>query len=57
MSQTLSNKKNIKTLNQKDVFPNIETLNVDFEDRLTGKAIIIDSEQKIALVGTTVNFI
>lgn len=49
--------KHIKTIYQKNIFPNLETLDVDFEDRLTGKAIIIDDKQKIASVGTTVNFI
>lgn len=47
----------IKTIYQKDIFPNMEMAEVDFEDRLTGKAIIIDNEDKIAMVGTTVNFI
>lgn len=49
--------KPLATLRQKDVFPdkedNIE--NIEFEDRLTGKAIIFDEGKNIALVGTKVN--
>ena len=53
----MQNIKSIKTLYQKDVFPNMELVDVEFEDRLTGKAIIVDDEGNIALVGTSVNFI
>ena len=49
--------KNLKTFYQKDIFPNMKSAEVVFEDRLTGKAIIIDHEDKIALVGSSVNHI
>ena len=53
----MQNIKSLKTLYQKDIFPSMELLDVEFEDRLTGKAIIVDSEDRIALVGTSLNFI
>jgi ADP-ribose pyrophosphatase YjhB (NUDIX family) len=53
----MENYKNIKTLYQKDIFPKMEDTEVAYEDRATGKSIVIDKEDKIALVGTTVNYI
>lgn len=35
----------------------MENSEIVFEDRITGKAIVVDKENKIALVGTTVNHI
>lgn len=35
----------------------MEVIEVVFEDRLTGKSILLDSEHKIALVGTTINYL
>ena len=45
----------IQTINQIDVFPNMPVTTVDFLDRLTGKAIVLDSDSKIALVGSSLN--
>jgi ADP-ribose pyrophosphatase YjhB (NUDIX family) len=47
----------LATFNQKDIFPEQEDnkQNIIFEDRLTGKAIVFDHENKIALVGNKVN--
>ena len=56
-NKSMQNIKSLKTIYQKDIFPNIEIIDVEFEDRLTGKAIIIDKENKIAMVGSSVNFI
>lgn len=53
----MQNAKVLKIFTQKDVFPNMEIVEVEFEDRLTGKSIIVDSDDKIALVGSTVNHI
>ncbi len=48
--------KNIKTIYQKDVFPELlEEQYIEFTDRKTGKAIIVDSEGKIGLVGNKQN--
>ncbi|MFA6390967.1 MAG: NUDIX domain-containing protein [Patescibacteria group bacterium] len=47
----------LKTHYEKDIFPNREPSDVDFKDRITGKCIMVDSEGKIALVGTTVHYI
>lgn len=49
--------KPIAIFTQKDVFPNQEDNKQDvvFEDRLTGKAIVFDYDNKIALVGNRVN--
>lgn len=49
--------KNLGTLHQRDIFPQMEEVSCDFEDRLTGKSIILNGEGNIALVGTTVNYI
>jgi len=49
--------KKIKIHYEKDIFPNRETAEVLFLDRLTGKCIILDAEQKVGLVATTVNYI
>lgn len=49
------NTQTIKTFTQKDIFPNMECINVIFEDRLTGKVIVLDKDNKIALVGASVN--
>jgi len=41
---------------QKDVFPEQKAQkNVVFEDRLTGKAIVFDQENNVALIGNKVN--
>ena len=49
--------KKLKTFTQTDVFPeredNKEKMN--FEDRITGKAIVFDDDNNIALVGNKVN--
>lgn len=48
--------KNIKTIYQKDVFPELlEEKCTEFTDRKTGKAIIVDSEGEICLVGNKQN--
>lgn len=47
--------KNIFTIHEKDVYPDKKTEPVEYEDRLTVKAIVIDSEGKIGLVGNTQN--
>jgi 8-oxo-dGTP diphosphatase len=46
---------NLKTFIQKDVFPDMELIDVAFEDRLTGKSIVTDSDGKIAFVGASVS--
>jgi ADP-ribose pyrophosphatase YjhB (NUDIX family) len=51
------NKPLLKTVRQSDVFPKLPNSDVLFEDRLTGKSIIVDNNHDIALVGTTVNYI
>lgn len=49
--------KSLAIFNQKDVFPEQDDNKQDivFEDRPTGKAIVFDNENKIALVGNKVN--
>lgn len=49
--------KNLGTFTQKDVFPKKEDdrEKINFEDRVTGKAIVYDDNNKVALVGTKVN--
>ncbi len=47
----------IKTYKQKDIFPAMADLEVEFKDRITGKSIILDDNNNLALVGTTVNHI
>jgi len=48
--------KKIITIYEKDVYPEKELLeNIDYTDRATGKAIIIDDENMIALVGNKQN--
>lgn len=44
---------------ENDIFPKSKHLDseVFFEDRLTGKAIVIDNEKKIALVGNSINYL
>lgn len=44
--------KNFCTIYQRDIFPDMPVVNLDVDcvDRLTGKAIIIDTDGKIALV-------
>jgi len=49
--------KHIRTNYEKDIFPKREYEEVVFEDRVTGKGIVFNNEQKIALVGTTVHYI
>lgn len=48
--------KKIATIYQRDVFPEmIEDPNIEYVDRNTGKAIVIDSDGKIGLVGNKQN--
>lgn len=48
--------KKITTIYQKDVFPElVEDPNIEYADRNTGKAIIIDNDDKIGLVGNKQN--
>src|SRR3989344_4551802 len=47
--------KNISTIYEKDVYPDKKTEDVIFEDRLTVKAIALDSDGKIGLVGNRQN--
>lgn len=44
--------KNFRTIHQKDIFPDMPVVNPDGDcvDRLTGKAIMIDTDGKVALV-------
>ena len=43
---------NFSTIHQKDIFPDMPVVNLDIDcvDRLTGKAVIIDNDGKVALV-------
>ena len=52
-----NNIKHLKTFYQKDIFPNMEISDTVLEDRITGKAIMTDSEGKIALVGSDVSLL
>ena len=56
---SLDNKKNTKismTLRDKDIFPNTQDLShVIWNDRLTGKVVLFNEEDKIALIGNKVN--
>ena len=49
--------RNLGTLTQKDIFPEKEDdkEKINFEDRITGKAIVFDEDDNIALVGNKVN--
>lgn len=48
--------KKITTIYQKDIFPELEeNLGVEYIDRKTGKAIIVDNEGKVGLVGNKQN--
>lgn len=49
--------KSLATHMQKDIFPKQpdNKAEIVFEDRLTGKAVVFDNENKMALVGTKVN--
>ncbi|PIQ66651.1 MAG: hypothetical protein COV96_00325 [Candidatus Zambryskibacteria bacterium CG11_big_fil_rev_8_21_14_0_20_42_18] len=49
--------KNLRTFIQKDIFPEKEDdkEKINFEDRITGKAIVFDDDNNIALVGNRVN--
>lgn len=48
--------KHLKTLHEKDVFPGkITDPNIIYSDRLTGKAIVFDMDNNIALVGNKQN--
>lgn len=49
--------KTLGTFTQKDVFPEKEDdkEKINFEDRITGKAIVFDDDNNVALVGTKVN--
>jgi len=49
--------KSVRTIYQTDVFPNMLVTKVDFLDRLTGKAIVVDKEEKIVLVGSSLNHV
>lgn len=45
------------TFTQKDIFPEKEDNKekINFEDRITGKAIVFDDDKNVALIGTKVN--
>jgi len=47
----------LATFREKDVFPNLKTdeSNMDYKDRLTGKAIVFNDKNEIALVGNRIN--
>ncbi len=47
--------KNICTIHESDVYPDKKAGHVEYEDRLTVKAIVLDSEGKIGLVGNKQN--
>lgn len=47
--------KKIHTINENDVYPNKKSEEVTFEDRLTVKAIVLDLDGKIGLVGNKQN--
>lgn len=47
--------KNICAIHENDVYPYKKTEPVEYEDRLTVKAIVLDSEEKIGLVGNKQN--
>lgn len=47
--------KKIRTIHEDDVYPGKKTEIVEYEDRLTVKAIVIDSEEKIGLIGNKQN--
>jgi ADP-ribose pyrophosphatase YjhB (NUDIX family) len=47
--------KNICTIQEKDVYPDKKTELVEYEDRLTVKAIVLDTEGRIGLVGNKQN--
>lgn len=48
--------KKIAVIYEKDIYPEKkEASNIKYEDRITGKAIILDDENKIALVGNRQN--
>jgi ADP-ribose pyrophosphatase YjhB (NUDIX family) len=47
--------KNICTIQEKDVYPGKKTELVEYEDRLTVKAIVLDTEGRVGLVGNKQN--
>ncbi len=49
--------KTLRTFTQKDIFPEKEDdkEKINFEDRVTGKAIVFDDDKNVALIGTKVN--
>lgn len=48
--------KQIATLHEKDIYPQKQSdENIEYSDRITGKAIILDTENNIALVGNKLN--
>lgn len=49
--------KKLRTFTQNDVFPEKEDYKekINFEDRITGKAIVFDDNNNVALVGNKVN--
>ena len=47
--------KHIKTVYEKEIFPQKETVDVDYAERLTAKAIVFDSEGMMAMIGTNAN--
>lgn len=48
--------KKITTIQEKDVYPDKEiNTGIEYADRITGKAIVVDDENKIALVGNKQN--
>lgn len=48
--------KKIATLHEKDIYPGKQPVkNIEYADRITGKAIVLDVENNIALVGNKLN--
>jgi len=48
--------KKITTIYEKDIYPEKKTVkNTEYSNRVTGKAIVLDNENKIALVGNKQN--
>lgn len=50
--------RNLGTFTQKDIFPekDDDKEKINFENRVTGKAIVFDDDNNVALVGTKVNY-
>lgn len=48
----------IASFRENDIFPNrdgVDIAAIDFEDRLTGKAVVFDQARNVALIGNSVN--